>query len=348
MTDSEPVQAPRTAWMHAMRAEALRMDRPEISKIVHVGWVIASYADADGTNADPATETIAAIVGSSQETVSRAKKVLKALGVLVERRRPNTNSEYLLHPPLGDQGLDWDEHLHLYTDTPQARAKRRLKEKAIAEALAAREAEPGAAQTREAHQDAAGTEPRPPISPGTAPESHAEKTGPVLASVPAPPGRARRKPAADGPTQPPLLLAVPGQDVATVERVRQTIADLGVPAALRRYGRGLVMRELVTGTCESPRHHPGPAEAAVPCGYCNASAGTACSSSAGLRGAVHEARLDTWDITYTTCPSCKATAGSPCTDPGGTPRHGIHPQRAALGAQMRETSEQRPRTSTGT
>ncbi|MET7746787.1 helix-turn-helix domain-containing protein [Streptomyces sp. NPDC005385] len=141
MSSSERVQAPRTAWMNAMRAEALRMNRPEVSKIVHIGWVIASYADSDGTNACPKTETIAAIVGSSDETVSRAKKVLKALGVLVEKRRPNTNSEYRLQPVLGDSRLDWDAHLHLYTDTPQARHKRKKKEREIAEHLARREQE---------------------------------------------------------------------------------------------------------------------------------------------------------------------------------------------------------------
>ncbi|MFI5880895.1 hypothetical protein [Streptomyces sp. NPDC051554] len=415
MTASEPVQAPRTAWMNRMRAEALRARRPEISKIVHVGWVIASYADSDGTNACPKTPTIAAIVGSSEETVTRAKRVLKALDVLVEKRRPNTSSEYRLQQPMVNGTLDWDAHLHLYTDTPQARHKKKAKERQIAEHLAVREQElaaarnpsqegfqevrnpfpqgvpeelepvpaggsetppggsgtrsgtgaepvaerdpepvPAGGEQREEHKgpdkDAVGAGPRPPVSLGDVPESQfdeGEKTGRVLASVPAPPGRARKTAPADGPTQPPLLLAVPGQDAPTADRVRQTIADHGVPAALRRYGRELVMRELTTD-CESPRHHQGPAELTVPCGYCKAPTGAACRSSDGLRGLVHEARRDAWDVAYANCPGCKATAGSPCTDPGAVPRHGIHPQRAEFGARMRKLADAQPRTETGT
>lgn len=330
MTDSEPVQPPRTAWMNRMRAEALCAHRPEISKIVHVGWVIASYADSDGAGADPSTETIAAIVGSSQETVSRAKKVLKAVGVLVERRRPNTNSEYRLQQPPADGSLDWDTHLSLYTDTPQARQKRKAKQKQIAEHLAAREQAPADKQARPG-EDAAGVRPRTVLPPDDRPDNHVvegDKAGPVLAAVPPPLGRARKAPVT-GSTQPPLLLAVPGEDDSTADRVRQTIADHGVPAALRRFGRGPVMRELAIGSCEAPT-------------------GSLCTSSTGQRGAAHEAWLDTWDITHATCPNCGASPGNPCTDPGGTPRHGIHPQRAALGAQLRENAGQRPRTSTGT
>ncbi|MER8030650.1 hypothetical protein ABTZ78_17025 [Streptomyces bauhiniae] len=139
MNDSEPVQAPRTAWMNRMRAEALRMRRPDVSKVVHVGWVIASYADSDGTGAYPGNLTIGAIVGSAEETVTRAKAVLKALGVLVEKRRPNESTLYRL-VPLTD-ALDWDAHLHLYTDTRQKRSKQAAKAKKVAEHVAAREAE---------------------------------------------------------------------------------------------------------------------------------------------------------------------------------------------------------------
>ncbi|MER7972031.1 hypothetical protein ABTX35_24050, partial [Streptomyces sp. NPDC096080] len=55
-------QAPMTAWMNRMRDEALRMRRPDVSKIVHVGWAIASYIGPDGTAECP-LPTIAAIVG---------------------------------------------------------------------------------------------------------------------------------------------------------------------------------------------------------------------------------------------------------------------------------------------
>ncbi|MEW2164350.1 helix-turn-helix domain-containing protein [Streptomyces sp. NPDC007084] len=120
--------------MNRLRDETLRMRRPEISQIVHVGWIIASYANADGTNACPGTDTIAGIAGCSEETVSRSKKVLRALGVLHEQRRPNNSSMYTLLT-ITAQRLDWAAHLHLYTDTRQSRRKKRLKEKEIQELL---------------------------------------------------------------------------------------------------------------------------------------------------------------------------------------------------------------------
>ncbi|MCX5285975.1 helix-turn-helix domain-containing protein [Streptomyces sp. NBC_00198] len=139
MSSHEKVQAPRTAWMNRLRDEALRMRRPEVSQIVHIAWIIASYGDADGTNNYPGTDTIAAVAGCSEETVSRSKKVLKALGVLHEKRRPNTSSMYTLLTITTKQ-LDWEAHLHLYTNTRQARRKKKLKEQEIREHLDARAA----------------------------------------------------------------------------------------------------------------------------------------------------------------------------------------------------------------
>ncbi|MGW1527565.1 helix-turn-helix domain-containing protein [Streptomyces sp. NPDC002159] len=136
MSKDEPVQAPRTAWMNALRDEALRISRVDVSKVVHIGWVIASFTNSDGTNAFPSSATIAAIAGCSEETVTRARKVLKALDVLEEQRRPNASSVYSLKHPVGDGRLDWDAHMDLYTDTRQARRKKEIKQKEVADYLA--------------------------------------------------------------------------------------------------------------------------------------------------------------------------------------------------------------------
>ncbi|MFJ6540580.1 helix-turn-helix domain-containing protein [Streptomyces sp. NPDC091385] len=384
MNDGEPVQAPRTAWTNRLRAEALRMRRPEVSRIVYVGWVIASYADPDGSGAFPGNDTIAAIVGCSEETVTRAKRVLKALEVLVEKRRPNTSSLYRLQQPLGD-ALDWDAHLHLYTDTRQARRKKAIKEKEISEHLAARAAdlaasrnpvrngdresrnpfppgvpepgaergpgipepvpaggsetlppdsgtrsgtgaEPGAERVPEPvpagglqreldkgpDKDRAEPGRRPPLSPGSGPErqvsdERAEKRGgPALASVPTPRGRTRRTTAA-APTQPPLLIALPGQAPTTPAAT----TDLNVPTELT-----------------------------VACSYCDAPAGTACRNEFGPRRAPHEARLETWAIAYSRCPDCHAHLETPCTEPDGTPMPRIHTARADGAADIRAVARE--------
>ncbi|MFJ8006160.1 zinc finger domain-containing protein [Streptomyces fagopyri] len=420
----ERVQAPRTAWMNRMRAEALRMKRPEVSKIVHVGWVIASYADSDGTNCRPRTDTIAAIVGSGEETVARAKKVLKALGVLTEKRNPNSNSEYILHQPLGADPLDWDAHLYLYTDTRSARRKKAEKEKGFAAYLATREAElaaernpvqngvrnpvrngdqesrnpfpPGVPEGPEpvpaggsappsrnpGTRSGTGSEPGlervpepvpagggqsfihkgpdkaaagpgswPSLSPGEGPErqiaSEREETHPpALAVVPQPPRTGRRTKTAAA-TQPPLMLSVPGQE-PTPDEIRDAVTEHGVTGAMRHYGRDLVMRELHAADPKGARRKPRvPAEWKVPCRYCEASAETACRNSAGLRGTAHQGRLDDWAIAYAPCPDCKAAPEAPCTGPDGTTRYGIHPERADLGADMRQIADQ-PQTETGT
>lgn len=133
------MQTVRNAWINRVRDEALRMRRPEVSKCVHIGMLIATYADADGSNAFPSGATLAAIAGCTEETVTRCVRVLVAVGLLERKRRPNRSAMYRLIVPM--QRPDWVPHMHLYTDTRQARRKRELKEKEVAEALAAREAE---------------------------------------------------------------------------------------------------------------------------------------------------------------------------------------------------------------
>lgn len=133
MGTTEHVQSVRNAWINRLRDEALRMKRTEVSKCVHIGILIGTYADADGTNAFPAGKTLAAIAGCTEETVTRCVKVLLAVGLLSRKRRPNQSSMYLLVVPMG-KAVPWVDHLHLYTETRQARRKRDIKAQEVAAA----------------------------------------------------------------------------------------------------------------------------------------------------------------------------------------------------------------------
>lgn len=130
------VQTPRNAWINRVRDEALRCHRPEVCKAFHVGFILASFADADGSNIFVGQETVAAIAGCTDETVSRCIKLLIAVGLLEKRRRPNRTAVYQLLTPT--QRPDWDLWAHLYTDTRQARRKAAIKKQEVAERVAAR------------------------------------------------------------------------------------------------------------------------------------------------------------------------------------------------------------------
>jgi hypothetical protein len=56
LSDSDRVQSVRNAWTNALRAEVLRVGRtiPEVARVAAVGMWIATYTDADGSNAFPA------------------------------------------------------------------------------------------------------------------------------------------------------------------------------------------------------------------------------------------------------------------------------------------------------
>ncbi|MFJ8049279.1 helix-turn-helix domain-containing protein [Streptomyces luteogriseus] len=135
MTTDDRVQSVRNAWTNALRAEVLRVGRriPEVARVVTVGMWIATYADADGSNAFPGRDTLATLSGCSQETVTRAVKVLMGVGVLARKRRPNASAMYQLLMPLGG-GLDWAAHIHHMTDTRQRKAHAKAKAERIAEA----------------------------------------------------------------------------------------------------------------------------------------------------------------------------------------------------------------------
>lgn len=125
-------QSKRSAWEMRLRNEALHMARPEVSHCVEIGRWIASYADPDGTNAHPSTETLAILHGCSEEFIGRGVRVLMGLGVLGRKRRPNDSSMYTLITPAAGQRLDWDAHLHHWTDNRQARQRRKAKEEGAA------------------------------------------------------------------------------------------------------------------------------------------------------------------------------------------------------------------------
>lgn len=135
MSTDDRVQSVRNAWTNALRAEVLRVGRriPEVARVVTVGMWIATYADADGSNAFPGRDTLATLSGCSQETVTRSVRVLMGVGVLARKRRPNASAMYQLLMPLGG-GLDWQAHIHHMTETRQRVARRKEKEQKAAEA----------------------------------------------------------------------------------------------------------------------------------------------------------------------------------------------------------------------
>jgi len=136
LSTDDRVQSARNAWTNALRAEVLRVGRsiPEVARVATVGVWIATYADADGSNSFPGRATLATLTGCSQETVTRAVKVLMGVGVLARRRRPNASSMYQLLMPLGG-GLDWASHIHHMTDTRQRQAHAKKKAQDIARAV---------------------------------------------------------------------------------------------------------------------------------------------------------------------------------------------------------------------
>ncbi|MFD3929714.1 helix-turn-helix domain-containing protein [Streptomyces sp. NPDC058614] len=132
MSNDDRVQWVSTAWINVLRDETLRVGRnlPEVARVVGVGVWIATYVDKDGSNAFPSRETLATLAGCSQETVTRAVKVLLGVGLLARRRRPNASAVYQLLMPFSRQ-LDWSSHIHHMTETRQRKAYARKKEEAF-------------------------------------------------------------------------------------------------------------------------------------------------------------------------------------------------------------------------
>jgi DNA-binding transcriptional regulator YhcF (GntR family) len=133
-SSEDRVQWVSTAWINALRDEVLRVGRdlPEVARVATIGVWIATFTEKDGGNAFPSRETLATLAGCSQETVTRAVKVLVGVGVLARKRRPNTSAVYQLLMPLGRKP-DWARHIHHMTDTRQRRAYAKKKAEAFTE-----------------------------------------------------------------------------------------------------------------------------------------------------------------------------------------------------------------------
>jgi DNA-binding transcriptional regulator YhcF (GntR family) len=132
LSNDDRVQWVSTAWINALRDEALRVQMPEVARVVGIGVWIATYADKDGSNSFPSRQTLATLAGCSQETITRAVKVLTGVGVLTRKRRPNASAVYQLLMPLGRR-LDWAAHIHHMTETRQRKAYAKKKAAGFAE-----------------------------------------------------------------------------------------------------------------------------------------------------------------------------------------------------------------------
>ncbi|MFC8456458.1 helix-turn-helix domain-containing protein [Streptomyces sp. NPDC057242] len=273
---SDHVQSVRNAWINRVRDEALRTRRPEVSKAAHIGILIATYANADGSQAFPSTGTLAAIAGVSEETVTRCVRLLLAAELLVRRRRPNQSSVYQLLIPTAR--IDWNEHLHVWGETRQAKARRKAKADAVAALLAEQEGTPSPDAVRNPSPagvpepvpggglpipPTCGRDPGPdqtmaaaPPQPQDAHASDADDAG--LRLVPPPRGGRRAAPGdvQTAGSQRPLLLPVRGLPAdrreltrdqrdavraqATPELVRAAIDAEGIGQAIHLYGSRLV------------------------------------------------------------------------------------------------------------
>lgn len=127
---------PQRAWINFLRAEVLRVDQLEqeggfpwravdVARVATVGIWLATYTDHDGTSGHPGQDTLAALSGTSPDTVSRAIRVLEAAGLVAVRRRPNKPSEYTLLYPAPGFRPDWVECMGLMTSRQQAWRKAR-------------------------------------------------------------------------------------------------------------------------------------------------------------------------------------------------------------------------------
>ncbi|MFD8820825.1 helix-turn-helix domain-containing protein [Streptomyces sp. NPDC059605] len=200
-SSSDRVQSVRNAWINRLRDEVLRTGRIEVAKVARVGVWIATYADADGSRAYPGGPTLATLAGCTEETVSRAVKVLIAMGLIVRRRRPNEKSAYQLLLPVGP--LDWDAHLHLYTDTRQSRRKKAEKAKRVKELD-----EGGRNPSRNGVRN-----PFPAGGPDTVPAGGSETPGTRSGTVPKPVAERVSDPVpAGGDHYPPTCGRDPGTD----------------------------------------------------------------------------------------------------------------------------------------
>jgi hypothetical protein len=126
MAEEPKVQSPTSRWVQLLRHEVIVTANRDLARLAHVGFVMATYANADGTSITVGQETLATLTGSSQESVSRALKTLCTAGWLLGKRRPNKTTEYRLQVPM--EPPDWKVLLPLFAETRQRAAHRRAKE----------------------------------------------------------------------------------------------------------------------------------------------------------------------------------------------------------------------------
>lgn len=99
----------------------------DVSKIVHIGLILATYANADGSSAWPSVPTLAAVAGCAEDVVSRSLAALVGVGLLRRKRRPNSTAMHTLIIPLGTDPLVWDPHLAPFAKARAAAARRRAR-----------------------------------------------------------------------------------------------------------------------------------------------------------------------------------------------------------------------------
>jgi hypothetical protein len=134
MTDSKP-QSPASQWVQSLRASVIKRKDRHLARVAHVGFVMATYANADGTSIRVGQPTLATLTGMSVETVSRAQQVMVGVQILRAKRRPNKTTEYILSFP--SEPPDWDGWLPIFTATRQKEAHRKKKAAELEAALAA-------------------------------------------------------------------------------------------------------------------------------------------------------------------------------------------------------------------
>ncbi|MER8042728.1 helix-turn-helix domain-containing protein [Streptomyces sp. NPDC094032] len=208
---SDHVQSVRNAWINQVRDEALRARRPEVSKAAHIGILIATYANADGSRAFPSNATLAAVAGVSEETVTRCVRLLLAVELLARRRRPNQSSVYQLLIP--SARINWGEHLHIWGETRQAKARRKAKAEALAERESAEDRNPSGDASRNPSPDEV-----PEPVPGGAPDTSGTRPRTGADTVP---GRGPEPVPGGGLPVPPTSSRDPQPDQTTADHPPQ-------------------------------------------------------------------------------------------------------------------------------
>lgn len=163
-------QSVTSQWVQRLRREVLVNGNRDLAKLACIGMWMATFANADGTSITAGRDTIATLAGVSPETVSRALKTFKGVGMMRGKRRPNKSAEHVLTIPVGSGELDWKTWLPEFTESRQRLAYRRKKDADMAEVLASRSA--GTASTDANPDGVDGRQPdRPDSVRGCVPDS---------------------------------------------------------------------------------------------------------------------------------------------------------------------------------